>query len=92
MKKIFAFWLAVLIEYRWFWIMHYRKKGNHLLEHGEALSSDRLIKLTKRLTTTELSLSVCKINMKRWRCCPGKGTASSISSKESTQLLQEGRT
>ena len=49
MKKIFAFWLAVLIEYRWFWIMHYRKKGNHLLEHGEALSSDRLIKLTKKI-------------------------------------------
>ena len=34
MKKIFAFWLTVLIEY---------------LEHGEALSSDRLIKLTKKI-------------------------------------------
>lgn len=29
--------------------MHYRKKGNYLLEHGEALSSDRLIKLTKKI-------------------------------------------
>lgn len=92
MKKIFAFWLAVLIEYRWFWIMHYRKKGNYLLEHGEALSSDRLIKLTKKIDHPWNYRFRRKINMKRWRCCPGKGTASSISSKESTQLLQEGRT
>lgn len=49
MDRIRAACIAFLIEYHWFWIMRCRHRGEWLLEHGEPLSSPRLISLTKKI-------------------------------------------
>jgi len=50
MKKVYGFMLAFVIEYHWWLIMRYRRRGNHMIESGMALSSPALIKLSRRIT------------------------------------------
>jgi hypothetical protein len=41
--------LAIKIEWYWFFIMRCRKKGKLLFEKGQPYTSDRILKLSKRL-------------------------------------------
>ncbi len=41
--------LAALIEYHWHIIMRCRRKEEKMLEHGERLTSSRLMNLTKKI-------------------------------------------
>ena len=49
MNRLYRYFLAGLIEFRWALIMYYRKKGTHLIKQGEPLSSKRLIQLGKKI-------------------------------------------
>lgn len=48
-KRIRAVVLAARIEYHWWFILHYRKRGKNLLDWGEPLDSKRLFRLNDRL-------------------------------------------
>ncbi|BBB92448.1 MAG TPA: hypothetical protein PKA28_04570 [Methylomusa anaerophila] len=48
-KKLRMKMLAVRIEWHWGFIMRGRKKGNHLLEKGPPYTSDKILRLSKRV-------------------------------------------
>lgn len=48
-KRIRAALLAARIEYHWWFIRCYRKRGERWLDHGETLHSDRLLRLNDRI-------------------------------------------
>ena len=50
MKQVYGFWLACRIEYHWWYILRYRKRGIGMIESGVALSSPELIKLSQKIT------------------------------------------
>lgn len=50
MKRLYGFWLAFRIEYHWWYILRYRKRGKGMIESGVALSSPELIKLSQKIT------------------------------------------
>lgn len=50
MKKVYGLLLACAIEYHWWFIMQYRRRGNRMLENGEALNSPAIIKLSRKIT------------------------------------------
>lgn len=50
-RTLYGFALSARIEYHWFWIMRYRKRGNRMIESGTALLDPELLKLNKKLTT-----------------------------------------
>lgn len=41
--------LAVRIEYHWWFILRWRKKGERMIGSGEPLSSPRLLRLSRRI-------------------------------------------
>lgn len=49
MKRLILKLLAFKIEWHWWFIMRYRKKGNALIDNGATLSSARLLNLSLRL-------------------------------------------
>ena len=50
MKRLYGFWLACRIEYHWWYILRYRKRGKGMIESGVALSSPELIELSQKIT------------------------------------------
>ena len=50
MKRLYGFWLAFRIEYHWWYILRYRKRGMGMIESGIAFSSPELIKLSQKIT------------------------------------------
>jgi len=50
MKKIYGLMLAFAIEWHWWFIMRYRRRGNYLLENGEALNSPEILALSQKIT------------------------------------------
>lgn len=50
MKQLYGFWLACRIEYHWWYIQRYRKRGIRMIESGIALSSPELIMLSEKIT------------------------------------------
>lgn len=48
-KKLRMKMLIVRIEWHWGFIMRGRKKGNHLLEKGPPYTSDKILRLSKRV-------------------------------------------
>ena len=50
MKQLYGFWLAFRIEYHWWYILRYKKRGIGMIESGVALSSPELIKLSQKIT------------------------------------------
>ena len=50
MKRLYGFWLAFRIEYHWWYILRYRKRGIGMIESGAALNSPELIKLSQKIT------------------------------------------
>ncbi|MBR6739412.1 MAG: hypothetical protein IKL99_07030 [Oscillospiraceae bacterium] len=47
-KRIRAALLAARIEYHWWFILHYRKRGENWVGCGEPLNTKRLLRLSKR--------------------------------------------
>ena len=47
-KRIRAALLAARIEYHWWFILYYRKRGEKWIDHGEPLNSKRLLRLNDR--------------------------------------------
>ncbi len=41
--------LAAAMEYRWRRVLKYRREGNRRIERGESLSSDALLRLSRRI-------------------------------------------
>jgi hypothetical protein len=71
--------LACQIEYHWWFIMRYRRRGNILIERGEPLTSDRLISLSKKIDhhgaiAHRLEKEYVRI-MERQVCCDNKREA-----------------
>ena len=50
MKRLYGFWLAFRIEYHWWYILRYRRRGIGMIESGAALNSPELIKLSQKIT------------------------------------------
>ena len=50
MKQLYGFWLACRIEYHWWYILRYKKRGIGMIESGVALSSPELTKLSQKIT------------------------------------------
>ena len=50
MKRLYGFWLAFRIEYHWWYILRYRKRGIGMIESCVALSYPELIKLSQKIT------------------------------------------
>lgn len=50
MRQLYGFLLAFRIEYHWWYILRYRKRGIGMIERGVALSSPELIKLSQKIT------------------------------------------
>ena len=48
-KRIRAALLAARIEYHWWFILRYRKRGEKWIANGEPLDSKRLLRLNERL-------------------------------------------
>ena len=48
-KRIRAALLAARIEYHWWFIMFYRKRGENLIGRGEPLTSKRILRLNDRV-------------------------------------------
>ena len=57
-RTLYGLALSARIEYHWFWIKQYRKRGNRMLESGTALSDSRVIKLNKKLTAHAMSVVI----------------------------------
>lgn len=49
MNHIKERWLAARIELHWMYIIWCRKRGTALLDHGEPLNSERLLKLARKI-------------------------------------------
>ena len=47
-KRIRAALLAARIEYHWWFIRYYRKRGENLIGSGEPLTSKRMLRLNDR--------------------------------------------
>lgn len=51
--KIFERWnmaaLALRIEYHWWWILHWRKQGNRMIDKGVSFHSSALLDLSRRI-------------------------------------------
>lgn len=47
-KRIRAALLAARIEYHWWFVLYYRKRGEKLLGCGEPLNSQRMLRLNGR--------------------------------------------
>lgn len=47
MIKIRAFFLACRIEYHWWFVLRYRKLFQWLYEHGEAINSEKMLRLNR---------------------------------------------
>ena len=50
MKHLYGFWLAFRIEYHWWYILRYRKRGIGMIERGAALYAPELITLSQKIT------------------------------------------
>ena len=48
-KKLELGLLTMAIECRWRLVMEYRKNGNKRIERGEALSSETMLRLSRRI-------------------------------------------
>ena len=48
-KRLTAAFTAAHIEYHWRFMMHYRTLGERWIGAGEALNSDRLLRLNRRI-------------------------------------------
>ena len=48
-KRIRAAMLAARIEYHWWFILYYRKRGENLIGRGEPLNSKRILRLNDRV-------------------------------------------
>ena len=46
MKQLYGFWLAFRIEYHWWYILRYRKRGIGMIESGVTLSSPEPVSYT----------------------------------------------
>lgn len=51
MKKIKLWLLASKIEWHWWFILRIRRKGTSLISQGEPLTSEKLLKLNRTLST-----------------------------------------
>ena len=47
-KRIRAAFLAARIEYHWWFVLYYRKRGEKWIDRGEPLNSKRLLRLNDR--------------------------------------------
>ena len=47
-KRIRAALLAARIEYHWWFILYYRRRGEKMIDCGEPLNSKRLLRLNDR--------------------------------------------
>ena len=58
--KIFERWnamaIAVRIEYHWWWVLHWRKRGNRMLDKGISLHSSALLDLNRRINKHSLPI------------------------------------
>ena len=59
-KRIRAAMLAARIEYHWWFVLYYRKKGESLLDRGEPLNSNRLLRLNDRANYHGFSARKCE--------------------------------
>ena len=50
MRRLYRFWLACRIEYHWWHILRYRKRGMRMIESGIAFSNPELIELSQKIT------------------------------------------
>ncbi|MBR2895572.1 MAG: hypothetical protein IKC03_07950 [Oscillospiraceae bacterium] len=41
--------LALRIEYHWWWILHWRKQGNRMIDKGVSFHSSALLDLSRRI-------------------------------------------
>lgn len=48
-KRIRAAMLAARIEYHWWFVLYYRKRGENLIGRGEPLNSKRILRLNDRV-------------------------------------------
>lgn len=48
-KRIRAAVLAARVEYHWWFILYYRKRGENLIGRGEPLNSERVLRLNDRV-------------------------------------------
>lgn len=55
-----AFLLACRIEYHWWFILRYRKLFQWFYEHGEAINSDRMLRLNKPFMHHVLIIQRCE--------------------------------
>ena len=49
LERYNAMALALRIEYHWWWILHWRRLGNHMIGRGVSLSSPRLLRLSRKI-------------------------------------------
>lgn len=59
-KRIRAALLAVRIEYHWRLVLHYRKRGENRIGHGEPLNSERMLRLNERANFHGLRAKECE--------------------------------
>ncbi len=59
-KRIRAALLAARIEYHWWFILYYRKRGENLIGRGEPLNSMRLLRLNKCANLHGLRAKKCE--------------------------------
>ncbi len=53
-KRVRAALLAARIEYHWWFILHYRKRGEKRIDCGEPLNSKRMLRLNDRVNFHDL--------------------------------------
>ena len=69
MDTLFELWFDVRIKYHWWWIIRYKKVGVRLLAEGEALTSECLLRFTRKIDSHGMSayqlerqyMSICGI-------------------------------
>ena len=59
-KRTRAALLAARIEYHWWFVLHYRKRGENLIDRGEPLNSRRLLRLNDRANFHGLRARICE--------------------------------
>ena len=59
-KRISAALLAARIEYHWWFILRYRKRGEKLIGRGEPLTSRRMLRLNDRANFHGLRAKKCE--------------------------------
>lgn len=67
-SKVCSMVLSAEIEYHWFWIMRYRKRGSRMIHEGIALSAPELIALNNRLTKHAVKVMKLESEYERTLC------------------------